>query len=265
MSAEQGGVAAAEFAELPRTAPGGAGQLNLDLIMDVRLMLTLEVGPHAHQRAQPAGVDAGLGRRARQARRRAARRARQRHARGARRSRRRQRQVRYPFARRREPRKARGVAERMSRTRCAARIAERARRRNGARSADRRHGRSVGRDPEPSARGRLHFRGRLGRAAHAARLRARGNGPLKVLAALPLGPRERLVLVEARGEELLIAVSPAGVFNVGAAHARAQSQRAARRTHFRITGSIMIIRILSAGVCSCSCCRTPRSASRCRP
>jgi flagellar protein FliO/FliZ len=45
----------------------------------------------------------------------------------------------------------------------------------------------------------------------------RANGPLKVLAALPLGPRERLVLVEARGEELLIAVSPAGVFNVGAA------------------------------------------------
>jgi flagellar protein FliO/FliZ len=43
----------------------------------------------------------------------------------------------------------------------------------------------------------------------------RANGPLKVLAALPLGPRERLVLVEARGEELLIAVSPAGVFNVG--------------------------------------------------
>ena len=46
---------------------------------------------------------------------------------------------------------------------------------------------------------------------------SRGNGPLKVLAALPLGPRERLVLVEARGEELLIAVSPAGVFNVGSA------------------------------------------------
>jgi flagellar protein FliO/FliZ len=43
----------------------------------------------------------------------------------------------------------------------------------------------------------------------------RGNGPLKVLAALPLGPRERLLLVAARGEELLIAVSPAGVFNVG--------------------------------------------------
>lgn len=45
----------------------------------------------------------------------------------------------------------------------------------------------------------------------------RSNGPLKVLAALPLGPKERLVLVEARGEQLLIAVSPAGVFNVGAA------------------------------------------------
>jgi flagellar protein FliO/FliZ len=45
----------------------------------------------------------------------------------------------------------------------------------------------------------------------------RANGPLKVLAALPLGPRERLVLVEARGEELLIAVSPAGVFTVGPA------------------------------------------------
>jgi flagellar protein FliO/FliZ len=43
------------------------------------------------------------------------------------------------------------------------------------------------------------------------------NGPLKVVAALPLGPKERLLLVEARGEQLLIAVSPAGVFNVGAA------------------------------------------------
>jgi len=47
----------------------------------------------------------------------------------------------------------------------------------------------------------------------------RANGPLKVLAALPLGPKERLLLVEARGEEILIAVSPAGVFNVGAARA----------------------------------------------
>jgi flagellar motor switch protein FliN/FliY len=44
MSAEQGNVAAAEFAELPRSVAGGTGQLNLDLIMDVRLMLTLEVG-----------------------------------------------------------------------------------------------------------------------------------------------------------------------------------------------------------------------------
>jgi flagellar protein FliO/FliZ len=58
----------------------------------------------------------------------------------------------------------------------------------------------------------------------------RGTGPLKVLAALPLGPRERLVLVEARGEELLIAVSPAGVFNVGAAPARPAAERSAEPT-----------------------------------
>ena len=55
----------------------------------------------------------------------------------------------------------------------------------------------------------------------------RGNGPLKVLAALPLGPRERLVLVEARGEELLIAVSPAGVFNVGATQGRTPAAQSA--------------------------------------
>ena len=39
-----GQAAQAEFAELPRDAVAGAGQLNLDLIMDVRLTLTLEVG-----------------------------------------------------------------------------------------------------------------------------------------------------------------------------------------------------------------------------
>ncbi len=47
MSLEQGNQAgkAAEFAELPRgAAAGGNGQVNLDLIMDVRLALTLEVG-----------------------------------------------------------------------------------------------------------------------------------------------------------------------------------------------------------------------------
>jgi flagellar motor switch protein FliN/FliY len=37
-------AAQAEFAELPQGSGAGAGQLNLDLIMDVRLMLTLEVG-----------------------------------------------------------------------------------------------------------------------------------------------------------------------------------------------------------------------------
>lgn len=44
MSTPENQVAAADFAELPRGAAGGAGQLNLDLIMDVRLALTLEVG-----------------------------------------------------------------------------------------------------------------------------------------------------------------------------------------------------------------------------
>jgi flagellar motor switch protein FliN/FliY len=46
MSTDQGAskTAQAEFAELPRGGVGGPGQLNLDLIMDVRLMLTLEVG-----------------------------------------------------------------------------------------------------------------------------------------------------------------------------------------------------------------------------
>jgi flagellar protein FliO/FliZ len=58
----------------------------------------------------------------------------------------------------------------------------------------------------------------------------RSNGPLKVLAALPLGPKERLVLVEARGEELLIAVSPAGVFNVGSNQGRSDTVAASPAT-----------------------------------
>jgi len=53
----------------------------------------------------------------------------------------------------------------------------------------------------------------------------RGNGPLKVLAALPLGAKERLLLVEARGTEILIAVSPAGVFNVGTPSTQQQIAR----------------------------------------
>jgi flagellar protein FliO/FliZ len=58
----------------------------------------------------------------------------------------------------------------------------------------------------------------------------KSNGPLKVLAALPLGPKERLVLVEARGEELLIAVSPAGVFNVGSSTPNPGAQKPAQPT-----------------------------------
>lgn len=37
-------TAPAEFGELPEALTEGGGQLNLDLIMDVRLSLTLEVG-----------------------------------------------------------------------------------------------------------------------------------------------------------------------------------------------------------------------------
>jgi flagellar protein FliO/FliZ len=37
-------------------------------------------------------------------------------------------------------------------------------------------------------------------------------GPLKLVATLPLGPKERLMLVEADGCEVLIGVSPAGIF-----------------------------------------------------
>ncbi|MGI9259185.1 MAG: flagellar biosynthetic protein FliO [Gammaproteobacteria bacterium] len=39
----------------------------------------------------------------------------------------------------------------------------------------------------------------------------RKNGPLAIKATLPLGPKERLVLVEAVGKELLVAVSPSGI------------------------------------------------------
>ncbi len=59
----------------------------------------------------------------------------------------------------------------------------------------------------------------------------RRNGPLQVVATLALGPKERLLLVQARDTELLIAVSAAGVFNIGGAHfgttARAAGDNAA--------------------------------------
>ena len=45
------------------------------------------------------------------------------------------------------------------------------------------------------------------------------NGLLKIVAALPLGPKERLLLVQARDRELLIAVSQSGVFNLSAGNA----------------------------------------------
>jgi flagellar protein FliO/FliZ len=45
----------------------------------------------------------------------------------------------------------------------------------------------------------------------------KNSGPLKVVATLALGPKERLLLVDARGTEVLIAVSPAGLSIVNAA------------------------------------------------
>jgi flagellar protein FliO/FliZ len=47
----------------------------------------------------------------------------------------------------------------------------------------------------------------------------RRNGLLKIVAALPVGPKERLLIVQARDRELLIAVSQAGVFNLSAQNA----------------------------------------------
>jgi flagellar protein FliO/FliZ len=40
---------------------------------------------------------------------------------------------------------------------------------------------------------------------------SRANGSLKVIATLPLGPRERLVLVETESRRLLLGVGPAGI------------------------------------------------------
>jgi len=41
---------------------------------------------------------------------------------------------------------------------------------------------------------------------------SRRSGPLKLIASLPVGPKERLLLVEAAGCELVVGVSPAGIF-----------------------------------------------------
>ena len=40
---------------------------------------------------------------------------------------------------------------------------------------------------------------------------SRGHGPLRVVATLPLGPKERLVLVEAGESRILLGVAPAGI------------------------------------------------------
>jgi len=43
---------------------------------------------------------------------------------------------------------------------------------------------------------------------------ARASGQLKIVATLPLGPKERLVLVEAGGQRVLLGVGPAGIFPI---------------------------------------------------
>lgn len=48
-------------------------------------------------------------------------------------------------------------------------------------------------------------------------LRGRNSGPLKIVASLPLGPKERLLLVHAGEHEVLVAVSSAGISIVGTA------------------------------------------------
>ena len=53
---------------------------------------------------------------------------------------------------------------------------------------------------------------------------ARANGPLKVVATLPLGPKERLMLVEFEGSRLLLGVAPSGIFALNEPSAQGASQ-----------------------------------------
>jgi flagellar protein FliO/FliZ len=43
----------------------------------------------------------------------------------------------------------------------------------------------------------------------------RSKGPMKIVATLPIGPKERIVLIEAGTQRLLVGVSPAGMFQLG--------------------------------------------------
>jgi flagellar biosynthetic protein FliO len=57
----------------------------------------------------------------------------------------------------------------------------------------------------------------------------RGSGPMKLIATLPIGPKERLLLVEVNGRELIVGVSPGGINAVqqlGDGRRRAQSSEA---------------------------------------
>ncbi|NNC65945.1 MAG: flagellar biosynthetic protein FliO [Gammaproteobacteria bacterium] len=57
---------------------------------------------------------------------------------------------------------------------------------------------------------------------------ARANGPLKVVATLPLGPKERLILVESEGSRLLLGVAPSGIFTLNEPSAQATPKTSAK-------------------------------------
>ncbi len=57
----------------------------------------------------------------------------------------------------------------------------------------------------------------------------RANGPLKVVATLPLGPKERLILVESEGSRLLLGVAPSGIFTLNEPSAAGAQETPAKR------------------------------------
>jgi len=89
---------------------------------------------------------------------------------------------------------------------------------------------------------------------------ARANGPLKVVATLPLGPKERLILVESEGTRLLLGVAPSGIrgYSPGKSkHSKVALPRLARQ---RLSSPVNV----SSRQCWKSACspEAPRAVSR---
>lgn len=59
---------------------------------------------------------------------------------------------------------------------------------------------------------------------------ARASGPLKVVATLPLGPKERLILIESEGSRLLLGVAPSGIFTLNEPSAPLLQKTVAQKT-----------------------------------